>query len=105
MFFLGTETPRPSRELLVVVGAVVADEVDGWAGSSLVVFMERFNGASSDPVDVLGLPMSELTSNATGLPFTVWLLAFVPLLTLLLLLLFDADAVLLVVPVPGRRSN
>ena len=75
MFFFGIETPRPSRELVVVVVAV----------GCCSVFIDKLRGASSD--DVLGFPINELTSKASGLPLTVWLLAFVPLLTLLLLLL------------------
>ena len=41
---------------------------------SSLVFIDRFNGASSgfdDEDDVLGLPINELTSRAKGLPFTV----------------------------------
>ena len=71
MFFLGIKTPRPSRELVVVAVGCCA------------VCIDKFRGASSD--DVMGLPINELTPKASGLPLTVWLLAFVPLLTLLLL--------------------
>ena len=41
---------------------------------SSFVFMDRFNGASSgldDVDDVDGLPIKELTSSASGFPFTV----------------------------------
>ena len=78
MCFLGIETPRPSRELDVVVVVVVAV-------GCCSVCIDKLRGASSD--DVMGLPINELTSKASGLPLTVWLLAFVPLLTLLFLLL------------------
>lgn len=88
MFFLGTETPRPRRELLLLLPVVAAEGLD----SSLAdVFIERLRGASPPPeaaaeedsavavgtdeeeagVDVLGLPIRELTSSARGFPLTV----------------------------------
>ena len=111
MFFFGIDTPRPSLELtaaaVVVVVVVVVEE-------SSFVFIDRFSGASSDVVaDVLGLPINELTSNANGLPFTVWLRALVPLLLLLLLLLWwfemeeedEEDVVVTVVEDADKRNG
>lgn len=95
------ETPRPNRELDVDDDILADDE--GCVLSSFV-FIERFNGASSD-VDVLGLPINELTSNANGLPLTVWLLAFVPLLIVLLLMLLVVVTVTELLVVVGRRSS
>ena len=112
VFFLGMETPRPNRELDVEVkeDKVVEDDDDvGCVGSSLA-FIERFSGASSDDVvDVLGFPISELTSSAKGLPLTVWLRTFVPLLMVLLLMqllpLVVTVTELLLLIVAGKRSN
>ena len=107
------ETPRPNRELEVEVkeDKVVEDDDDvGCVGSSLA-FIERLSGASSDDVvDVLGFPISELTSSAKGLPLTVWLRTFVPLLMVLLLLMLLLLLVvtvteLLLLIVAGKRSN
>lgn len=89
MFFLGIETPRPNLELAV----------DSWEEAGVVssllplVFIDRLSGASPlsvvDPAatvvvaaevdeaevdeddDVLGFPINELTSRASGFPLTV----------------------------------
>lgn len=108
MFFLGMETPRPSLELDVDVDEdkVAEDDEVGCCDGSSLAFIERFSGASSDEVvDVLGFPISELTSSARGLPLTVWLRAFVPLLMVLLLMLLVVVTVTELLVVAGKRSS
>lgn len=102
------ETPRPSLELDVDVDEdkVAEDDEVGCCDGSSLAFIERFSGASSDEVvDVLGFPISELTSSARGLPLTVWLRAFVPLLMVLLLMLLVVVTVTELLVVAGKRSS
>lgn len=102
------ETPRPSLELDVDEDKVAEDDDEvGCCDGSSLAFIERFSGASSDEVvdDVLGFPISELTSSAKGLPLTVWLRAFVPLLMVLLLRLLVVVTVTELLVVAGKRSS
>jgi hypothetical protein len=104
------DTPRPSLELDVDEDKVADEDDDevGCCDGSSLAFIERFSGASSDEVvdcDVLGFPISELTSSAKGLPLTVWLRAFVPLLMVLLLRLLVVVTVTELLVVAGKRSS